>query len=446
MLTVFARSRRLSMFMLLSVVVVPAHAGAQAHLSLADAITRAGTQNLDAKSAEVAERRAAYRVSEARAGLLPVVEASETLQRGNQPVFVFGSLLGQRRFAASNFAIDALNRPDAVGNLRTALSIEQGLFDPVTRTAVHTATLAHEAATIGRSRLTQDLAVAVTGAYGAVLSADAVRLASTAAVETATADLALARNRRDAGVVTDADVLQVEVSLAQMRAQQIRANADVSIARARLNQILGEPLDTVFDLEVAPAPSAPVDVSLAALEAAALAARPDVKLAALQEQLAASAVDAARAAFLPRVTVQAGWEANSGVWHAPASSWVVGAAGQINVFRGFADRARIAEAREQQSQRALERQQADIAVRLDVRVALAQLEAARAAEVVGRAAVAQARESHRIIRDRYEGGLVDVSALVRAAEVVQQADARQAAAHVDVMLAGAALDRAVGTR
>ena len=157
-------------------------------------------------------------------------------------------------------------------------------------------------------------------------------------------------------------------------------------------------------------------------------------------------MDAARAAFLPRVTLQAGWEANGGGWQVPASSWVVGAAGHINLFRGFADRARVAEARERQSQLAIERQKTEVAVRLDVRVAVARLAAAREAEAVGRTAAAQARESHRIIRDRYEGGLADVSALLRAAEMVHESDARQAAARVDVVVAAAEVNRAMGRR
>ena len=44
------------------------------------------------------------------------MDASETWQRGNQPVFVFGSLLNQRRFTAADFALDALNHPDAIDN------------------------------------------------------------------------------------------------------------------------------------------------------------------------------------------------------------------------------------------------------------------------------------------------------------------------------------------
>jgi outer membrane protein TolC len=436
--------RRLWIFAVLAAAVPPASAVAQARLSLADAITRAQSENLNARSAEAAERLAAHRVTQVRAGYLPSVDVSETWQRGNQPVFVFSSLLAQRQFAASNFAIDALNHPNAVGNLRTALTLEQAVFDRATRTGVRAASLGHEVAVANRSRLSQDLAVAVSAAYGAVLTADAAGLAASASVETATIDLELARNRRDVGGVTDADVLQLEVSVARAREQQIRASADATIARVRLNEVIGAPLDAVFDLQETPGPTPLANYALATLEAAALAERPDIKLAALHEQLAASAVDAARAAFLPRVTVQAGWEANGGTWSTPRSSWVIGATGHINLFRGFADRARVAEAREQQSQRALERQKTEVAVRLDVRVAMARLEAARAAEAVGRAATVQARESHRIIRDRYEGGLADVSALLRAAEIVQQTDAREAAARGDVVLAAAELNRAVG--
>jgi outer membrane protein TolC len=79
-----------------------------------------------------------------------------------------------------------------------------------------------------------------------------------------------------------------------------------------------------------------------------------------------------------------------------------------------------------------------------VRVAVARLAAARASEAAGRAASDQARESRRIIRDRYEAGLIDVASLLRAAEAVQQAETRQIAAQVEVVLAAAAVQRALG--
>ena len=86
------------------------------------------------------------------------------------------------------------------------------------------------------------------------------------------------------------------------------------------------------------------------------------------------------------------------------------------------------------------------AARLDVRIALARVHAARATEAVGRAAVEQARESRRIIRDRYEAGLTDVASLLRAAEAVVQADTQQTAAQVAVLTQTAALERTLGRR
>lgn len=419
---------------------------AQPPLSLPEAIARAQAGNPEARRAELAEREAVARVDQARAPYLPSIDAVESWQRSNQPVFVFGALLTQRRFTADRFAIDALNHPDAVNNLRLGVSVDQAVFDPATRAGVRSATLGRDMAAAARELVAQDLASAVTQLYGAVLAAEAATRAADAAVEAATADLTLAQNRRDAGVATAADVLRVQVHLAQAREQRIRSSADVTIARARLNQALGAPLDTAFTLDDTPAPAALTAGDVVTLENAAVAARPDLAMAALQERLARSAVDAARAHFLPRVYAQGGWEANGGAFGTRASSWMVGASARVNLFRGFADRARLAEARLAQSGRAIDREKAETGVRLDVRIALARLEAARAADAVSRVATDQARESHRIVRDRYENGLADVAALVSAAEAVQRADARQAAARVDVTVAAATLTRALGQR
>jgi outer membrane protein TolC len=119
---------------------------------------------------------------------------------------------------------------------------------------------------------------------------------------------------------------------------------------------------------------------------------------------------------------------------------------RINLFHGFADRARVAEARGQVTRRSLETEQAMAAARLDVRIAIARLDAARAGEAVSRAAVAQADESRRIIRDRYEAGLADVTSLLRASEAVVQSETQQVAAQAAVLTGTAALERALGRR
>jgi len=430
----------------MAVVGVAVPAAAQAPLTLTDAIARARAQNPDVGSAAAAERAAAHRVTQARAGYLPRVDVSESWQRSNQPVFVFSSLLAQRQFTAADFALPALNHPDPLDNFRSAVMVEQSLFNGATRASVSAAGIGREMATAQRLMVDHDLAVSVTSAYGRVLVAAAATRSAAAAVERARADRELAGNRRDAGVVTDSDVLQLDVFLSRAQEQQIRAASDERIARAQLNQLMGDPLDAPFVLDPSAAAPAIDHTDLAALQAEAIANRPDVKLAVLQEQLAGSNQSAARAAFLPQASAQGGWEFNGGAWNERASSWMVGAVARFNLFNGFADKARLAEAREQTTRRAREREKAETTARLEVFTAVARLEAARASEAVGRAAVEQARESQRITRDRYEAGLADVASLLRSAEAVVQADTQQTAAHVAVLTETAALERTLGRR
>ncbi|MGD9902144.1 MAG: TolC family protein [Vicinamibacterales bacterium] len=435
--------RLFALTLMTAVSLTAATAAAQEPLTLAEALTRAAADNADLRVAAAAEEEAQARLRQSRAGLLPSLDLSESWQRGNQPVFVFGSLLAQRAFGADDFALEALNRPDPVGNFRTALSVDAPLYDPAALAGRRAATVGRDLASAERRLVGHDLAVAVTAAYGDVLTAVATRQVLAAALQSAAADLERAGNRRDVGLATDADVLQVELHAAATRERELTAAADETAARARLNQLIGAPLDSVFALD--DGPDAPIDTSsLAALEQAALADRVEVRVAALHGEQADAAAAAARAGFLPRVSALGTWEANGGAWASRASSWTVGAMARINLFRGFQDQARAAEARALQTRRAAERERTETAVRVDVRVAAARLEAARASLAVGQAAVAQARESQRIVRDRYENGLADVTALLRAAEGLQDADARHAAARVAVRVATATLARAVG--
>jgi outer membrane protein TolC len=438
--------RRPLTLLLVAALGLAAPAVAQTRLTLGDAIARARVKNPDAGITAAGEREAVERVTQARAGYLPKVDFAESWQRGNQPVFVFSSLLAQRQFTAADFALGALNHPDAVDNFRSTVMVEQSIFDGATRANIASAGIGHQIATTSRAMVAHDLAASVTNAYGRVLVSAAANQSAAAAVDTARADRDLAGNRRDAGLVTDADVLQLDVYVSQARERQIRAASDERIARAQLNQLMGEPLGEAFALDPFPAATVIDATDLSSLEAEALKNRPDVKLAVLQQQLADADHTAARAAFLPQVAAQGGWEFNGGDWNTRSSSWIVGAVARFNVFHGFADKARLTETREQVTRRGLEREKAETAARLDVQIALSRLDAARASEAVGRAAVAQARESRRIILDRYEAGLTDVTSLLRSAEAVVQAETQQTVAQVSVVTETAALERILGRR
>jgi outer membrane protein TolC len=383
------------------------------------------------------------RIRRAQAGFWPRVELTETVQRGNQPVFVFSSLLSQRRFSAANFAIPALNHPDPVTNTRTAVALEQPIFNGgLTRLGVQAAEFERAAATASRDAAEQDLAFRAAQAFVQVLQLEATARAADAAVAAGESDRQRAGARRDVGLVTEADVLAVDVHLADMRQRQIAASGDLAVARMQLAEAVGLPLtDSVAPVRpVSRSPSPGGD----ALVREALTAHPLVRQADVHMQLADNGRRTARAALWPTVGVQTGWEFNGATLGAQQSSWVIGAEVRFNVFRGFSDSARITEAGYAHARATAERERVERRLEVDIRAAMAQLAAARARADAGRAALTQAQESQRIIRNRYESGLATVTDVLRAAEAVLDAESRATAADMDVILQTVAMDRALG--
>jgi outer membrane protein TolC len=420
-----------------------ASALAQTPLTLDEAIGRARADTPDARALASSIDEADARIQRAQSGFWPRIDVTETVQRGNNPVFVFSSLLSQRRFTAADFAIPALNDPDPVTNTRTAVTLAQPIFNAgLTRLGVETAELERDEAAATRDAARQDLGYRAAQAFVHVLQFAATVRATDAAVAAAESDRARARARRDVGLATEADVLAVEVHLTDVRQRQIAAAGDLTVARMQLAEAVGLPLTT----EIAPvrpaARQTPGDAD--ALVRQTLIAHPAFRQADIHLRLAEKRRSTARAALLPTIGVLAGWEFNGPTLGDQQSSWVVGGEVRINVFRGFADSARIAEAGHAHVRATAERERVERRIEVDVRSALTHLAAARAREDAGRAALTQARESHRIMRDRYESGLATVTEVLRAAEAVLDAESRATTAEMNVILQTVALDRALG--
>src|SRR5215475_5807106 len=128
---------------------------AQNPLSLRDAVKVALEENKTIAATNAAVRAAETRIVEARSGLLPKLNYSESFVRSDNPVFVFSSLLTQHQFGTENFNIGPLNRPDSINNFQSLLSVEQPLYDAgQTRNAVKSADLSHQVS-VEEKRLTE---------------------------------------------------------------------------------------------------------------------------------------------------------------------------------------------------------------------------------------------------------------------------------------------------
>lgn len=104
-----------------------ASAGAeQISLSQAARETTAFSRMLKSRAAAVEAARQG--VNQADAMRLPKLSYQSALTTGNDPVYVFGSLLRQDSFTAGHFDLDKLNSPDNRTNFSNALALEVPLF------------------------------------------------------------------------------------------------------------------------------------------------------------------------------------------------------------------------------------------------------------------------------------------------------------------------------
>ncbi len=301
---------------------------AQELLTLDAAIQAALAQNASLRATQAAAAEATAHASEARAGWYPRISVTESWQRSDQPVYVFSSLLASRQFSASNFAIEALNHPDATSFFQTSFGIQQVVFDGGRqRSAADSATLRQEIANHSVDEAAASLALAVTQAFGRVLVAESSRRAAAAALGAAQEDRRRTAQRRDAGVATDADVLALAAHVANLQQQFIQSQSDAAIARAELNRLMGVPVDREFQLSEPAAFSDAVgsNTPLEALFAEAERARPELVRAAAAERLADADRANAGASLMPQIAAQAGMDISGTQFTDRASAWAIGA-------------------------------------------------------------------------------------------------------------------------
>ncbi len=412
-------------------------------LTLREAVRQAAGAHPSLEAARAKVTAAAARVDQARSGHLPRVKYEETFQSGNNPVYVFGSLLTQRQFTAANFALDSLNRPDPLNNFQSRVTAEQLIYDfGGLKNSIKAADLGRQMTEQERKAAELAVAAGVARAYlGAQLTAQSLAVAEEAE-KSAAADLARAEKLQAAGLITEADVLSLKVHAAAMKEQVIRSRANRKVALAALNEALGLPLETQFDL------TTPLAAALAPAgdaESTALKSRPELGRIQLAAEAADAQAAAAKSGYWPKIAMRGIFEADrQNFVNKGGANWMFGAGLEWNLFDGHRTRATVAEAKAQSAGAQASLKQYQSAVRLEVKQAEAQYEAASERLKVTEAGVAQSEESLRILRNRYQNGLATVTDLLRGQTAVSDAKMRRVQAIHDQKLAAIEIQRAAG--
>jgi outer membrane protein TolC len=356
----------------------------------------------------------------ARTALLPQLNFTEDISRGDDPVYAFGSRLRQRQFTQADFSLNALNRPQPIGNFSTRLSGSWIAFDSFkTQREIRRADFFKQSAASSAKAADQQIVLRVVGAYQSVLYAEREVEVAEHEQETAAALEASAEDHVKAGLAVESDRMSAQVNVAARQEELIAANGDLELAWVELREAMGAPELKASQLKPIEAHSFP-ELTLEEELATAAKTRPDLLALGDAQRAQASAVGAARSEFGPRVGAYGNWEEDRGsLSSSGGNNWVAGVQISVDILP-FGKRAQLARESAGKQKIAAQMIASQLHVRTEVNQAHIRRQTAELQLETAHSAMEQAAESLRILKNRYGAGLATITDLLRAEDAERQ--------------------------
>jgi outer membrane protein TolC len=396
---------------------------AGAALSRAEAVARALEANPEVRKSQAGLDSLRGRKQEALADALPELDLIGSGSRFRDP-----SLLNSPGFDEFPPEFRSALRPIPASLYDGAFQLRQTLWSFKLGAALKAAKYGLELGREDVRRTEHDVALSAIQAYhDYVLALEKVRVSGQSIVQKQK-HLEMARTRRDAGVVTELDVLRSEVDLANAQAQLERARGEADLARGTLNSVMVRPVDAAI-VPTDALDRRPADAALDEVVAAALANRAELRVAALNVQVNEQIVKVERGEGRPRLDFAGGYgravRDPSNFFRDDFARWNGAVTLTVPVFDGFRSAGRVA-----QAQAGVSRAQQD------------QIAAENRVRLQAKQAVDRLRTAERVL----DAAELNVAQAARAVEMTQANYRYGAATTIDVLDAQAALTLAESLR
>ena len=406
-------------------------------LTMKEALNTALGQNHLIKAAGFSATAASQGVGIATSAYYPAVFFEESFGVSNGPPQTFMMKLDQGRFTTGDFAIDKLNHPSAHHNFKSALTLQQPIYNPSIAPMREMAVKDAEKGTLGLEGAKQGIAFQVFQAYLEAQKSAAHRSAAEQAVAQAREHLRLANVRSEAGVGLKSDELRARTYLAAMESQAINANNNLVLAEMRLAMVVG--LATGSRIEPAESFAGFTGTFQAEeLIASALENRSDLLQARAELEKTDAAVKLSRSAYLPSVGGFASYQMNAE--HAPFGNdndaWGAGISLNWQIFDGFRRYREHGRATAGRSAAAEALEQARREASYQVRESILRREEAEKRREVARNALLDAEETVRLLSKRFENSLGTMTELLDAQSALDQARANLVESEANHTLSG----------
>lgn len=416
-----------------------------------DEVRAASRENLDAVRSEIALGRAEENTRTARAAVLPQVALTSQIgMTASGPQRFFTTVPN----GAGGFDQAAVDVP---GNTRAnfifGLQLTQLLFDggrwwnELARTGA-----ARDAAQgqLAEQRLASELEA--QRRFFELLRAQAVQQVLQSSVERSQAQLERTQGFYEAGRVQKRDAIDAEVNLDADRIGLLRQGPQIAQARAALlGWLARRPTDAVEAVDPGVL-TLPLAAGPRADEAQALAERQRPLWKALddQERAFSLAVATSRAAYLPRISAQAGYLRQAATADpfftdpTKQNTLTLGLALQWDLFSGFATDAQVARARLDLDENHRQREQALRDLSGDLQTAVTTLDAQLEIAKLADSSCTLAESALNLAVERFKAGAGSTLEVRDSQLKLTQAQLQRLQSRIDLAIARAVVDRLTG--
>jgi TolC family type I secretion outer membrane protein len=359
---------------------------------------------------------------------------------------------GYSRWERHAFLPKGLTQPDVPSTIGptddwiAGLKARYLLFDSGERQAkLRAAISGREVLEEDASRVRQNVALDVHQSYYSFISALEARSVAEKNLARAEDHLRLAKERKAAGAVPQADVVRAQTRVADEKLNLVRAENLVRITKGNLNTAMGLPVEMPVEVETQPQEMKPPDnIDLGKALDQAVRGRSEIKAALHRVEKARSEVDGAKSAFGPKLMAEAGYGRRDEDFFPHDKDWLVGITIDLPLFTGFSRTHRLGRTKAELKKEEAQVTQVIQEVRQEVWSAHSRLKEAYQAVQAAEVLVKDAQESARLTQERYRVGAGTITDLLDSQTTLARANATRVEREWNYHIAKAAFRRAIG--
>jgi outer membrane protein TolC len=380
------------------------------NISLEDVLAKVQESNSSIKVSEQEAQMAKYDYRFSNSIFLPQIAVSHTGLATTNPLMAFGSKLNQAILTQADFNPVLLNDPDQVENYATIVSVEQPLINLDGFYQRKAAKTTMEAKELQAIRTRDYLDFEARKAFGQLQLAHRAVAVMEKAFEAANANLNMAQNSYDQGLLQKSDLLEVKVRVTEVADQLKTAKSNVQNASDYLAFLMNEEGTVVYEPSEELVPDRLGETLEGSLEN-----RADVKAMDLVSEAYKANMKADNMTFLPRLNAFASYEMyDDQIFQADAKGYIIGASLSWDVFKGSQRFAKAGKSKTSYEKAKQEYEQYVAKSTMELQRTKRMVEDAESRLQTSKLAMEQSEEALRIRTNRFKEGLEKTTDLLMA--------------------------------